>query len=340
MLRRLPRMVVFWAAPFWRATTSTIICDYLRQHALLERPKGKYRQAITLRKPWSILKGMAASRHRLAFYLGITAGVFLILRALYLPGPLDSLAFPPNTKAGGAYLSQVRHWDDQIRRLEAQSPNEVALYRNAPDGADRIFRAFYESSFRNYNAAMLLLTLSFGAGIGILGVTVYRWRRVQVRQSVRPTSALKDALVIGVGAASILLVSAYVIHSQFDDAAPVRPAAEPVAVSVPLPSEVPSGSVPIHLTCATPGADVDAGQNFIAKLRARISDNPAFTVTDPADDKLECSVHIADGRARITAQWVRDGTHLWAKSYDRPASSADAVVADIVQQMARTSGSL
>ena len=275
---------------------------------------------------------MVASSKKVAYTFGIAVGVFLILRALFLPGPLEVLAFPPNTKVKAAYLEQVRHWDGQIRAMEAAHPGDVTTYRADPDQADPIFRTYYENSFRSYNLAMILLSLSFGAGVGICGVMAYRWRRAVVRASGRKAGAGRDAIVVLLSVLAVLVSTAYLLDRRFNKAAEEVVSSESDGVSSASRADK---VVTIGLHCAMLGQNVAAEKEFVATLESQVGARPEFRLANPATEVLKCSIRIAHGRARITAQLTRGDVSLWGKTYDRPVSELDTIVGEIVAQVAQ-----
>lgn len=273
---------------------------------------------------------MFASSKKVAYTLGIAVGVFLILRALYLPGPLEALAFPPNTKVKAAYLEQVRHWDGQIRAMEAANPGDVTTYRADPDQADPIFRTYYENSFRSYNLAMILLSLSFGAGVGICGVMGYRWRRAVVSASGRKAAAGRDAVVVLLSVLAVLVSTAYLLDRQFNKSTQTLAPSESSRVSTAYRADK---VVTIGLDCAMLGQNVAAEMDFVATLESQIGARPEFRLANPATQALKCSIRIAHGRARITAQLTRGDVSLWGKTY--AVSELGSIVDEIIAKVAQ-----
>ncbi len=157
---------------------------------------------------------MAALKEKIPFWLGTLASVFLLLRALYLPGPLEALDIGPNTKAGGAYLSQVLHWDNQINAFEARRPDAVALYRQDPTKVDSSFRHLYEGCFRGYNLAMILFCLTLGAGTGLFGIMIFFRRRIWVKEHASDAPVWRDALIIALIAFGVLTAVLFVVNAQ------------------------------------------------------------------------------------------------------------------------------
>ena len=282
-------------------------------------------------------------QHNLIVYFCIVAGVFLLLRALYLPGPLGYLSTPPNTKILGSYRSQVDHWDRQIAQMEWNNPGDLAKYRQDPALADPIFRHLYEDSFLGYNLATIFMATCTGMGVGLIGASVFMQRRWRARQlGNQPPPAFRDVLLIATAAVAFLVLAISFgrgkIESDLTPRASLPKQVERSPQEPPVAQAAePSTPIGIAVECDNLSATVQNAKvtAIIDDLSDRLHNKETLEVLDQARFTLKCSVRLANESARVTAMLAdsRGGRELmvWSKTYDRPLSAQDSIINDIVK---------